>query len=202
MTDYLKMTDKLTAYDFWAFPLDFPLSFVSDTFDYLDLSLRYEFYQLIKKKDPNYSYIDNDRDDLTYLPLFGVCIGQCTVSLMDLYPLCCCKNRVLENHFSKMENPHIITPRTYPVLKEFKNESPSVFTYYDQLVSEFKSKIYPDRDYHTLKENIPIHEISNPNLLVYYQRDVEYFSSCWRYFLRRRYLQLKRKKPSPEMVGR
>ena len=202
------MNDKLGPYDIWAFPQNFDLSvhkaatsFMSDAFDYLDYLVRYDFYRLIKLNYDEYSIINNNKDDVAYFPLFGMCIGQCTPDLMPIYPLCCCLDKPMLNH----SETQMVIPRTFSPLKECQFESPYVITYYLQLVSEFKVRIERDYDYATLKKNIPINEISNFNTLLYYQRDIEYFCQCWRYFLRRRYLKLSRMScctQLPDMIGR
>ena len=56
---------------------------------------------------------------------------------------------------------------------------------------EFKQRLYADSDFKALKMNLPKHQINNPNSLFFHRKEIEYFATLWRYFLRRRFLKLR-----------
>lgn len=189
------MTTQLDCYDYWPFPLNFSPSFlVTSEFCYLDYLVRTEFRDAIIQKDNSYCTLsfEND-DDINYLPLFGICLGQCSSVLAQLYPLCACFTSPIPASVS-----HFVVPRAYPPLKEHPHQSPKVLTYYHHIMLDFKSRLYMDSDFHTLKTNLPKHEMNNPNSLFFFRNDIEYFATLWRFYLRRRFLQLRWK----DMLGK
>ena len=195
------MTEKLNAYDYWHFPANFrPISFVSEDFCYLDYLVRSEFVKKISQIDETYCSISCSIDELAYLPLLGICIGQCSSNLVKLYPVCACKNIQQPPWIHNFQR--VIAPRAYPPLKSYPNESPMVLKYYFNILVDFKNRLQADRDFNTLMEELPRHEIVNPNSLFYFRHKIEYFANCWRYFLRKRYLQLTRNTVLSETVGR
>lgn len=183
------MSTQLDSLDYWPFPLNFsPSILITSDFCYLDYLLRTEYRDTIIKNDDTYTTLsfEND-DDLNYLPLFGICLGECTSVLAQLYPLCACFN----SPRSSFDSNHLVIPRTYPPLRNFPYKNPKVLTYYSNIMLDFKQRLYADSDFKTLKMNLPKHQINNPNSLFFFRKDIEYFSSLWRYFLRRRFLQLR-----------
>ena len=194
------MASRLNEYDIWPFPKNFSFSFLSKDFCYLDFLVKMEFYEEIKNHKNNYCSMPKDFDDMEYLALFGVCLGQCSVTLTNLYPLCCCFNRQLPDPTICFDNFRVIVPRSYPPLKRNPNKSPMVLQYFHDILSEFLIRLRADREYNLFKTNVPKSEISNINNVLRYRHDIEYFSSCWRFYLRKKYLELT--KSRPERVGR
>ena len=194
------MTTQLDCYDYWPFPSNFSQSvLITSEFCYLDYLLRTEFRDVIIQYDNSNCTLsfEND-DDLNYLPLFGICLGQCSSVLAQLYPSCACFNCPRPTSHSPTESFHLVVPRAYPPLKEFPYQNPRVLTYYSKIMSEFKQRLYADADFKMLKMNLPLHEINNPNSLFFFRKEVEYFATLWRFFLRRRFLELRWK----DMLGK